>query len=119
MINCGGDNISFLTLRTKSSELKESSMGLAIPVISARRLRRVIDEDCQGFLARFRTCSQEDTHQALDISIVRNSVLVLSKDLLRLLLDLEIESVIELLSSTAQCVIPAGLNGLNSAERTA
>ena len=58
----------------------------------------------------------EDTHQALDISIVRNSVHVLSEDLLRLLLDLETESVIELLPSTAQCEIPKGLNGLNSAE---
>ena len=61
--------------------------------------------------------SQEDTHQVLDISIVRNSVHVLSEDLLRLLLDLETESVIELLPSTAQCEIPKGLNGLNSAER--
>ena len=55
-------------------------------------------------------------HQALDISIVRNSVRVLSEDLLRLLLDLEIEFVIKLLSSTAQCVILTGLNRMNSAE---
>ena len=62
-------------------------------------------------------------HQALDILIVRNSVHVLSEDLPRLPLDLKIEFVIELLSSTAPvltasyCVIPTGLNGLNSAER--
>ena len=30
-------------------------MGLAIPVISDRRLRRVIDEDCWGFLVRIST----------------------------------------------------------------
>ena len=65
----------------------------------------------------------EDTHQALDISIVRNFVHVLSEDLPRLPLDPEIEFVIEPLSSTASvstvpyCVIPTGLSGLNSTER--
>ena len=43
----------------------------------------------------------------------RSSVHVLSEYFLRLLLDLETESVIELLPSTAQCEIPKGLNRLN------
>ena len=65
----------------------------------------------------------EDTHQALDISIVKNFVHVLSEDLPRLPLDPEIEFVIEPLSSTSSvstvsyCVIPTRLSGLNSAER--
>ena len=65
----------------------------------------------------------EDTHRALDISIVRNFVHIISEDLPRLHLDPEIEFVIEPLLSTASvsmvsyCVIPTGLSGLNSVER--
>ena len=79
----------------------------------------VIDEDCRGFLTRIAThsyCDQsyEDTPQVLYISIVRNSVHVLSEDLLGLPLDIEIEFIIELLLSTASsstasyCVILTG-----------
>ena len=67
--------------------------------------------------------SLEDTHQVLDILIVRNYVHVLYEDLPRLPLDPEIEFVIEPLSSTASvatvsyCVIPTRLSRLNLAER--
>ena len=89
-------------------DLKGLLMGLAIPVISIRRLRRVIDEDL----------SQEDTRQASDIPNVENFVHILSKDLSGLPHNLKIELIIELLSNTtllsttSYCVIPTGLNGL-------
>ena len=65
----------------------------------------------------------EDSHQALDISIIRKAVHVIFEELAGLPLDPEIEFVIELLSNTtlvsttSYYVIPTGLNGSNLAER--
>ena len=68
--------------------------------------------------------SHEDTQQELDISIVKDFVHILFENLPRLPLDLEIELIIELLSSTTPlstalyCVIPTGLNGLKFSRRS-
>ena len=83
-------------------------MRLVILVISACKARKVKDEDCWGFLTYVATY----THQALDISIVKNSVHVISEDLPRLHHDLEIP-----LSIALYYVILTGLNGLNSVEK--
>ena len=67
--------------------------------------------------------SLEDTHQVLDILIVRNYVHVLYEDLPRLPLDPEIEFVIKLLSSAtivstmSYWVILMGLSEFNLGEQ--